>query len=107
MKVQEIITLYNEEIEKEDYNVPYSIGDAEDILFDLDKNLECVASKLDFDEHRWYIITTNVYKCEDGFIGIRGVSSLKSEMMGYSDCCIDVDIFECIEKQTVTYIKKK
>lgn len=97
---------YLEEIEKDNCEYPYSIWDAEDILFDLDKNLEGVASELDFDEHRWYIITTNVYKCEDEFVGIRGVSSLKSEMMSYGDCAKHVEIFECEEVPTVTYKRK-
>lgn len=106
MKVQELINAYKAELENEDCATPYSIWDAEDVLMYLDETLERVASDLDFDEHRWYIRSTNVYKCDDGFVGVRGVSSLKSEMMSYSDCGEDVEIFECIEKQTVTYVKK-
>ena len=106
MKVQELINAYLEEIKKNDCEYPYSVWTAGEILEYLDNTIKQVASDLDFDEHRWYIISTNVYKCEDGFIGVRGVSSLRSEMMDYSDCDESVDIFECIEKQTVTYIKK-
>lgn len=31
-------------------------------------------------------MSTNVYKCEDGFVGVSGVVQLFSEQMGYEDC---------------------
>ena len=73
MKVQELINAYLKEIKKDDCEYPYSVWTAGEILEYLDNTIKQVASDLDFDEHRWYIISTNVYKCEDGFIGVRGV----------------------------------
>ena len=75
MKVQEVISRVNNGY----FNC---IFDAEEAL---SREVKEVANNLDIDEHRWYIITTSLYKCEDGFVGITGPSSLKSESMTWSD----------------------
>lgn len=76
MKVQELINLIN--------NAPcYSIFDAEELI---KGEFNCVAENLNFDERRWYIISTSVYKLEDGYVGITGPSTLKSENMEWCDC---------------------
>lgn len=61
-----------------------SLQDAEDAL---GNNIDDVVARgLNQESHR-YIISTNVYKLKDGkFLGIRGVSELKSEGMTYKDC---------------------
>ncbi len=45
-----------------------------------------MASNLDIDERRWYIISTSVYKLDDGYVGITGPSTLKSESIVWLDC---------------------
>ena len=75
MKVQEVISRVN----NEDFNCIFNVEEA------LPREVEEVTNNLNIDEHRWYIITTSVYKCEDGFVGITGPSSLKSESMTWSD----------------------
>ena len=75
MKVQEVISRVN----NGDFNCIFHAEEA------LPREVEEVANNLNIDEHRWYIITTSVYKCEDGFVGITGPSSLKSESMTWSD----------------------
>ena len=75
MKVQEVISRVN----NGDFNC---IFDAEEAI---PIEVEEVTNNLNIDEHRWYIITTSVYKCEDGFVGITGPSLLKSESMTWSD----------------------
>ena len=57
--------------------------------FEEDFNLEAVAHDLYVDNHRWYKISTTVYKCEDGFVGVNGVSQLYNESMDYEDCCCE------------------
>lgn len=52
----------------------------------LDRDAKLVKSNLGIDEYKWYTISTKVYQLEDGFIGITGVTSLKSEAMMFSDC---------------------
>lgn len=99
MKVKEAI----EKIKKSELS---SIWDAEEIIFE-DKNTKEVASDLNIDERRWYINSTSVYKLEDGYIGIHGPSSLKSEAMGYVDCMEEVTVQEYEEFTTISYRPKK
>ncbi len=49
-------------------------------------DLKRVASDLNVDRHRWFELATNVYECEDGFVGVEGISEVFSEMMSNSDC---------------------
>ena len=95
-----------EAIEKIKESEPSSIWDAEKILFE-DKNTEEVASGLDINENRWYINSTSVYKLEDGYIGIHGPSSLKSEAIGYFDLMEEVIVQEYEEFTTISYRPKK
>ncbi len=53
---------------------------------------------LETDEHRWYIISTNVYEVYKknmllGYLAIGEVTTLKSESTSYSDLFIDVEAF--------------
>lgn len=62
MKVKELITLVNN-------NFFYSLHDLDEI-----ENLpKCVAGGLELNQHRWCSTAINVYKCEDGFVGIWGI----------------------------------
>ena len=75
MKVQEVISRVNNGY----FNCIFSCRKS------LPREVKEVANNINIDEHLWYIITTSVYKCEDGFVGITGPSSLKSESMIWSD----------------------
>ena len=75
MKVQEVISRVN----NEDFNCIFNVEEA------IHREVEEVNNNININEKRWYIITTSVYKCEDGFVGITGPSSLKSESMTWSD----------------------
>lgn len=99
MKVKELIELINNEEEL------YHTGDAEDLLSDYD--VEQVAYGLNPDRHRWYEIVTDVYKCEDGFVGVTGLGQIYSEMMSSSDCDVTCYAEEYEEIQTITYKRKK
>ena len=68
---------------------------------------ESVAKGLNVDKHRWYEITTDVYKIGEWFLGVRGVSSLFSESMDYSDVEIACTAFEMEEIQITSYQPKK
>lgn len=97
MKVQEAIL----KIEEGYFN---SVFDAEEVL---GKDAKLVKSNLDIDEHRWYTISTKVYQLEDGYIGITGVTSLKSEAMMFSDCDVITQAEEYEEFTTISYRRKK
>lgn len=79
MKVNELIELINSS------ENCYSIWNAEDLF---EGSVYRVAANVYEDEHRWYVVSTNVYKCDDGYVGITGPSMLKSESMIWSDCCV-------------------
>lgn len=77
MKVKELIDKVNSAIDC------FSLYDAENFI---EGKIDKVASNLDIDEYKWFIISTNVYKLEDGFVGITGPSILKSECKLWLDC---------------------
>lgn len=97
MKKEELIELINNEC-------LYSLYDVEDII---PSDVQCVATDLENDRRRWYEISTSVYLCEDGYVGIRGVSKLYSEMMMYSDCDYICEASEYEEVVTITYKQKE
>lgn len=66
-----------------------------------------VADDLEIEEHRWYIVTTTVYECEDGFVGIRCATSLKSEMMDWSDTDEVATAYEYEPIQITSYKRKQ
>lgn len=99
MKKKELIDLINN-----NEDCLYSIFDAEDII---QKEVKCVASELELDRHRWYSICVNVYACEDGYVGIRGVNQLYSDTMIFSDCDVICEAEEYEEVTTITYKAKK
>ena len=68
MKVKELIDHINS-------NEFYSLWDMEDSLFYSDKDLpQRVAENLEKEEYRWYEVSVSVYKLEDGFVGVSGLS---------------------------------
>lgn len=97
MKVQEAIKKINGE-------GFYSVFEAEEVL---DRDAKLVKSNLGIDEYRWYTISTKVYQLEDGYIGITGVTSLKSEAMMFSDCDVITQAEEYEEFTTISYRRKK
>lgn len=68
---------------------------------------QLVKSGLDKEEHRWYEITTSVYKLGEWFLGIRGASKLYSESSSWSDLLVDTVAFEMEEVPSVTYKEKQ
>lgn len=97
MKKKDLIDLVNNDC-------LYSLYDVEDILPEV---VQCVATDLEIDRHRWYSICVNVYACEDGYVGIRGVNQLYSETMIFSDCDVICEAKEYEEVVTITYKPKK
>lgn len=93
MKVQELINLISE-------NKLYSLCDAEDLI---DDNATKVDSGIDLDEHRWFSIAADVYKCDDGYVGVYGVFQNFSEMQTYEDIDILCEAEEFEEITKVSY----
>lgn len=82
-----------------------SVWEAEDEV--LDNTAEKVAWNLERTPYRWFVVSTDVFKLEDGFIGITGVTELKSEYMLWSDCNYRTAAFEYEEYTTISYRPKK
>lgn len=99
MKVQELINAVNNSEES-----IYSLWQLEDVIHDLP---ECVAEGLELDEHRWYSVAVNVYKCEDGFVGVWGTYQSFSQMQGWSDIDIHCEAEEYKQVPSVTYVPKR
>lgn len=74
------------------------------ILFQKTSN--ALQKGLEIDKHRWYSTCVNVYACEDGYVGIRGVNDLYSDSMDYSDCDCCCAASEYEEVITITYKPK-
>lgn len=84
-------------------NTFLSVWDAEDEISALDKDLKIVARGLDEDKHRWYSLATTVYKCSDGYVGVKGGYQSYSEGQDWSDINVDCEAFPMKEVTTVTY----
>jgi hypothetical protein len=98
MKKQDLINLINNN-EELDY-----LSAVEDII---PKEVNCVAEHLYVDKHRWFSTSVNVYACEDGYVGIRGVDQLFSPYMCFSDCDYPCEASEYEEVVTITYKRVK
>ena len=97
MKVQELIDKLAEERFE---NGIYSVLDVREIV---PTDVKLVAYNLDPDEHRHYIVSTDVYKCEDGFVGVRSASVKFSENYLWEDLDVDFEVFPMKEVRTITY----
>lgn len=98
MKVEEAI----DKIEK---SFIYSLHSVADYFGPL-KGCKCVAEGLNLDEHRWYSIATNVYECEDGFVGVTGAYQSFSESQSWEDIDVVCTAEEYITVPTITYKPK-
>ena len=77
MKVKELIDYVNS-------NEFYSLWDMEDSLCSdfLNKGLpQLVAENLEKEKYRWYEVSVSVFKLEDGFVGVKGVSFKYTEIL--------------------------
>lgn len=76
-----------------------------------DKNITEVDTNLNYDEHRWYATSTNVYSIEENgvtkYFGLNGVCMSKSESQSISDLFIPVNAFEMEQVPSVAYREKK
>ena len=79
----------------------HSLLKAEDLLKDCER-----IKRQNYNSHRWYIIATDIYEVEDGYIGVTGISELKTEMMDFSDCGGHCVAREYKPVQTITYVPK-
>ena len=92
MTVKELIDYINS-------NEFYSLWDMEDSFdYNLKEFPKKVIENLETDEYGQYAISTTVYKLEDGFVGVRGVSNIiYIEGKDVKDYCVKCSASEYIE----------
>jgi len=96
MKVQELIDLINN-------TELYSLWDAGDLINGRATRED---SGQDLSEHRWFSIATDIYKCEDGFVGVRGAYQSFSESQTWSDIDVLCTATEYKAVPTIKYVPK-
>ena len=96
MTVEEAIKLINNS------NNCYSLYDAESLL------IECkLINRQDYNNsNRLDIMATDIYKVENGYIGVRGVLGLKSGTINYSDTNEHCIAEEYKAVPIITYVPK-
>lgn len=75
-------------------------------LFDFEANfdLTCVAININIDRYRWYELSTNVYKCDDGYVGVTGIAKCFDEYASPVDMDCPCYAEEFVPIETVQYI---
>lgn len=71
---------------------PYSLLEVTDIA--EINGVELVEKGLNLDQHRWYSIATNIYKCSDGYVKVTGAYQSFSEAQTWED----INVFSEAEK---------
>lgn len=71
---------------------PYSLWEVTDIA--KVNGVELVEKGLNLDQHRWYSIATNIYKCSDGYVKVTGAYQSLSEAQTWED----INVFSEAEK---------
>lgn len=96
MKVKEVISAIN----NTDYYSLISAQRAAKLCKD-----DLVVENYNFSKHKNFDIATNIYKCEDGFVGISGLKNDRSKN-GFDQYNIAAWVEEYVEIPTVTYAPK-
>lgn len=98
MKVEEFIKLVNE-------GEFWSLCEVDDS--DLGEGFERIESGNNLDEHRWYSTAEDIYKLEDGYVGVWGLYQIFNEMNYPSDFEIECEAYEVEPVPSIKYIPKK
>lgn len=73
----------------------------------LGEGFERIESGNDLDEHRWYSTAEDIYKLEDGYVGVRGLFQMFSELSCPKDFSIKCKAYEVEPVPSIKYIKKR
>lgn len=74
---------------------------------DLGEGFERIESGNDLDEHRWYSTAEDIYKLEDGYVGVWGLYQIFSEWSYPKDYDVKCYAYEVEPVPSVKYVKKK
>lgn len=74
---------------------------------DLGEGFERIESGNDLDEHRWYSTAEDIYKLEDGYVGVRGLFQIFSELDYAKDYGVKCEAYEVEPVPSIKYIPKR
>ena len=72
----------------------------------LGEGFERIQSGNDLDEHRWYSTAEDIYKLEDGYVGVWGLFQIFSEWDYAKDYGIMCEAYEVEPVPSIKYVKK-
>ena len=98
MKVEEFIQIVNE-------GEFWSLWRVDDS--DLGEGFEKIQSGNDLDEHRWYSTAEDIYKLEDGYVGVWGLFQIFDERSCDIDFEIKCEAYEVEPVPSIKYVPKK
>jgi hypothetical protein len=76
----------------------------DEIPFEVFDILKPVDSEIDTHSHRWYDTSISVYEvAENEFLGVRSITSSKSESQEAVDCYVYLEFFEMQPIQVTSY----
>ena len=98
MKVKELIEFVNK------YENPFlALYDVEDAI---DKKAKKVTT-IDIEINKDAVYATDIYKCEDGFVGVSGLHEILDECLNPSIFDVNCEASEYEEVQVISYQPKK
>lgn len=74
---------------------------------DLGEGFERIESGNDLDEHRWYSTAEDIYKLEDGYVGVRGLFQIFSEWDYAKDYGVKCRAYEVEPVPSIKYVIKR
>lgn len=78
-------------------NIPYKVF----------QDLKEVDYGIDIEEHRWYDTSITVYEVEPNqFLGVRSITSSKSESQYAEDCYVTLKFYEMEQINVISYKQK-
>lgn len=77
----------------------------DDIWFKYLEEAEYLDLEPDIDKHRHYELSTDIFKINDKYLGVRRISMLYSEMSDCEDIHHTLEFFEVKQIKTITYEK--
>lgn len=98
MKVKEFIELVN------NYENPFlALYDVEDAVDEKTKKVATIDIEVDKDA----VYATDIYQCEDGFVGVSGLHEILNECLIPSDLDVNCEASEYEEVQVISYKPKE
>lgn len=74
---------------------------------DLGEGFEQIESGNNLDEHRWYSTAEDIYKLEDGYVGVWGLFQIFSEWDYAKDYGVKCEAYEVEPVPSIKYIPKR